>query len=394
MDFDQFPITRAGALGRLEAFVAEAALDYGKCRNLVDVAGAHPAVSRLSAALRRRLVSEEEVLRAVLAAHPLGAVEQFVAEVFWRTYWKGWLELHRSLWRQFGLETEEERAGLSADPELAAAYERAVSGTTGIEAYDHWAAELTRTGYLHNWARMQVASIWTFTLGLPWQLGADWMFARLRDADPASNTLSWRWVAGLHTAGKVYLADAARIASMTGGALRAAGLATTAAIPPQGAPPGLTELREPFLPDRSAPSLILLTCEDLSLETVLELDDVRGIAVVRDLARSEADEAALADAVDRSSRHWRARSYEAATMADLATVAQANGCTQIVTGFAAVGPTADALAQHGPRLTQQGIALAEYQRRWDRLVWPHCGKGFFPLRSRIPDLLREQGITG
>ena len=81
-------------------------------------------------------------------------------------------------------------------------------------------------------------------------------------------------------------------------------------------------------------------------------------------------------------------------MADLAAVAQANGCTQIVTGFAAVGPTTDALAQHGPRLARQGIALAEYQRRWDRLVWPHCGKGFFPLRSRIPDLLREQGITG
>lgn len=394
MDFDQFPITRAGALERLDAFVAEAALDYGKRRNLVDVAGAHSAVSRLSAALRRRLVSEEEVVRAVLAAHPLSQVEQFVAEVFWRTYWKGWLELHRGLWGQFMLENEQERARLSADPELAAAYERAVSGTTGIEAYDHWAAELARTGYLHNWARMQVASIWTFTLGLPWQLGADWMFARLRDADPASNTLSWRWVAGLHTAGKAYLADEARIASMTGGALRAAGLATTATIPPQGAPPGRTELREPFLPDRSAPSLILLTCEDLSLETVLELDDVRGIAVVRDLARSEADEAALADAADRSSRHWRTRSFAAATMADLGAVAQANGCTQIVTGFAAVGPTADALAQHGPRLARQGIALAEYQRRWDRLVWPHCGKGFFPLRSRIPDLLREQGITG
>jgi len=393
MDFDQFPITRAGALERLDAFVAEAALDYGKRRNLVDVAGAHSAVSRLSAALRRRLVSEEEVLRAVLAAHPLGAVEQFVAEVFWRTYWKGWLELHRGLWGQFGLETEEERARLSAEPK-AAAYERAVSGTTGIEAYDHWAAELTRTGYLHNWARMQVASIWTFTLGLPWQLGADWMFARLRDADPASNTLSWRWVAGLHTAGKAYVADEARISAMTGGALAAKGLASVATIPAQDAPPVRTELREPVLPDRAAPSLVLLTCEDLSLETVAQLDEVRAVAVVGALAASQADKTALADAAGRSARHWQAKSCEVAQLGDLVAAARESGCTQIVTGFVPVGPTADVLEPVRPILAGYGIALTEYQRTWDRLAWPYCGKGFFQLRSRIPALLREQGITG
>lgn len=94
----QFPLTRATALARLDAFVSEAAAAYGGRRNLVDPSGSHAAVSRLSAALRRRLVSEEEVVRAVLAAHPFKQVEQFIAEVFWRTYWKGWLELHRGLW--------------------------------------------------------------------------------------------------------------------------------------------------------------------------------------------------------------------------------------------------------------------------------------------------------
>lgn len=394
MDPHQFPITRASALDRLDAFVAEAALAYGTRRNYVDAAGAHNAVSRLSAALRRRVISEEEVVRAVLTAHPLEAVEQFVAEVFWRTYWKGWLELHRGLWRQFGQEVDREKARLATSREAAARYDRAISGATGIDAFDHWAAELAQTGYLHNWARMQVASIWIFTLGLPWQLGADWIFGHLRDADQASNTLSWRWVAGLHTAGKTYLADEARITSMTGGALKANGLATTAKVPSEGEPPCQTKLREPTLPDRSAPSLVLLTCEDLSLETVLDLDAVRGIVIARDLTASEADQIALADAMERSAQRWQTCQFEIEKLADLITLAREIGCTQIVTGFAPVGPTADALENLCLLLTGHGIALAEQKRRWDRIAWPYCGKGFFQLRSRIPALLREQAILG
>jgi deoxyribodipyrimidine photo-lyase len=64
--------------------------------------------------------------------------------------------------------------------------------------------ELVETGYLHNHARMWFASIWIFTLRLPWELGADFFLRHLLDGDAASNTLSWRWVAGLHTKGKHY----------------------------------------------------------------------------------------------------------------------------------------------------------------------------------------------
>ena len=53
---------------------------------------------------------------------------------------------------------------------------------------------------------MWFASIWIFTLNLPWELGANFFYRNLLDADEASNTLSWRWVAGLHTSGKFYLA--------------------------------------------------------------------------------------------------------------------------------------------------------------------------------------------
>ena len=58
---------------------------------------------------------------------------------------------------------------------------------------------------------MWFASIWIFTLNLPWQLGADFFMQHLLDGDPASNTLSWRWVAGIQTKGKNYLARKSNI---------------------------------------------------------------------------------------------------------------------------------------------------------------------------------------
>ena len=70
---------------------------------------------------------------------------------------------------------------------------------------------------MHNHARLWFASIWIFTLKLPWELGAAFFLEHLHDGDPASNTLSWRWVAGLHTKGKNYVASADNIEKFTDG---------------------------------------------------------------------------------------------------------------------------------------------------------------------------------
>ena len=102
----------------------------------------------------------------------------------------------------------EGRAKLAANAGLRLAFGRAVDGRTGIDGFDDWARELTATHWLHNHARMWFASIWIFTLRLPWALGADFFMRHLIDGDPASNTLSWRWVAGLHTRSKPYAARA------------------------------------------------------------------------------------------------------------------------------------------------------------------------------------------
>jgi len=84
-----FTPTRTAGLKRLNDFLPKAGASYAKLRNYDRGQGGHRDVSTLSPYIRRRAVSEDEVLRAVLARHSLRSSEKFVQEVFWRAYWKG-----------------------------------------------------------------------------------------------------------------------------------------------------------------------------------------------------------------------------------------------------------------------------------------------------------------
>lgn len=197
-----FPATRDEALIALEDFVPRAEI-YARRRNhLVE---GHPHVSRLSPALRTRLLLETEVREAVEARFARTTVEKFVQEVWWRLYWKGHLEMRPNQWSDYreSLETIPD-----CDRERAIRIER---GESGVEIMDYFARELIDTGYLHNHARMWFAGFWIHTERLPWELGADFFLRHLLDGDAASNTLSWRWVAGLQTPGKTYLARRSNI---------------------------------------------------------------------------------------------------------------------------------------------------------------------------------------
>ncbi|MBU6253114.1 MAG: DNA photolyase, partial [Alphaproteobacteria bacterium] len=92
---------RAAALARLAAFAPQAGPDYAQWRNYDFGQGAHRHVSCLSPYIRHRLITEEEVVRAVLAQHSPQMAEKFIQEVYWRTYWKGWLEMRPSLWADY-----------------------------------------------------------------------------------------------------------------------------------------------------------------------------------------------------------------------------------------------------------------------------------------------------
>ncbi|OJF99514.1 deoxyribodipyrimidine photolyase [Rhizobium sp. 58] len=391
-DHGTFPLTRDAALARLQAFLPMAGCSYASMRNLDLGPNGHQHVSRLSAALRRRLIGENEVIATVLGAHGLIAAEKFISEVFWRTYWKGWLEQRPIVWAGYLHALDSERQQLDANAALARQHADAYAGRSGIDCFDAWASELKTTGYLHNWARMQFASIWIFTLGLPWELGAAFMFDRLIDADPASNTLSWRWVAGLHTPGKTYLADADRIQKMTGGRFSPIGLARSAIVPTESiAIPPASAPRMPGSADHSSPTVLLLTVEDLSLETLPALDtlNVRALALMP--GETAADRTALEDGFTRARLRWP----DAVVLGPLTRAAlddaRISGCGQVVTGFAPVGPTAVRLELLRQEALQEGLLFTEHLRAWDRRAWPHCRKGFFALKDKIPTLLKGEG---
>ena len=207
-----FSPTRAAALARMAEFLPLAGR-YAADRNFVRPG--HPNISRLSPWVQKRLLLEEEVVGSVRGRWAFEAVEKFVQEVYWRTYWKGWLEQRPEAWSRWVEAVPRLRDALSA--EQRSTLEVALGGRTGIAGFDAWAQELMATGYLHNHARMWFASIWVFTLKLPWELGAAFFYEHLLDGDVASNTLSWRWVAGLQTPGKTYVARADNIAHYTDG---------------------------------------------------------------------------------------------------------------------------------------------------------------------------------
>lgn len=398
--------TRAEGEKIMAAFAARMGRRYANGRNTDHGPGAHQAVSVLSPYIRRRLVLESDAVAAALAAHGPEEAEKFVQEVIWRGYFKGWLERRPQVWDSYRSGLEGDLAGLDRDRRLRRDVDSAMNGKTGLECFDAWATELVETGYLHNHARMWFASIWIFTLGLPWRLGADFFYRHLLDGDAASNTLGWRWVAGLHTRGKPYPADAQNIATFTAGrfTLRQSDLAEVTqgleATEPDGLP-SVLPLRPIAPPQPDRPTALLITDEDCRVEdfdlaaldirttATLAASTLRSPLPVSDLVtRFEAH--ALADAAMRVGASPVA--LQAADPADLAKWAKAAEATQIATPYITCGPLRDWLDQAAPSLAKAGITLCEWRRDWDSAIWPHATAGFFKVKQNIPRIL-EQVLT-
>ena len=195
------------AKDKLNDFIKNDILTYAKNRNYDYGPKNRSNVSHLSKYITHRVINEYDVINLALSEYSLSKIEKYVQEVFWRVYWKGWLEHRPQVWNDY---YEYSDNNLNNDD-----YKKAIEGTTGIVCFDNWVEELVNENYLHNHTRMWFASIWIFTLNLPWQLGANFFMRHLLDGDSASNTLSWRWVAGLQTIGKPYIARAENIKHFT-----------------------------------------------------------------------------------------------------------------------------------------------------------------------------------
>ncbi len=394
--------TRESGLRRLQAFVPRAGRDYARLRNFDRGPGRHSDVSTLSPWIRHRMVLEEEVVRAVLQRHSLSQAEKFIQEVCWRTYWKGWLELRPGVWDQYRAGVSQAAAALADDPRLRNRWESAANGRTGIECYDAWAQELIDTGYLHNHARMWFASIWTFTLGLPWELGADLFLRHLLDGDPASNTLSWRWVAGLQTRGKTYLARSANIARYTEDRFRPGNELAAQATPLQGpAPPAPVNPPLSGVPDPVLPTGLLITEEDLHPDYLLDGGlQFTDFAVLRTTAgRSPLPVSArVLDFVDGALEDARLRiGSQVGRSANSVQVlgdahdtldwARSLDLKQVVTAYPPIGPAAEAVSQMQKLFSTHGIRLVRVLREWDKAAWPHATHGFFRFRKQIPRII-------
>jgi deoxyribodipyrimidine photo-lyase len=398
-----WPPTRAEAEKILATFIPRMGRRYANGRNTDNGPAAHKAVSMLSPYIRRRLVLESDAVAAAIAAHGQQDAEKFVQEVIWRGYFKGWLERRPQVWDSYRAGLEGDLAALDRDRRLRRDVDRAMNGQTGLECFDAWATELVDTGYLHNHARMWFASIWIFTLGLPWRLGADFFFRHLLDGDAASNTLGWRWVAGLHTRGKPYPADAQNIATFTAGRFtpRQSDLAEVThgleATEPDGLPT-LLPLRAFTPPQPGQPTALLITDEDCRVEdfdlaalhirttATLSASHLRSPLPVSHLVQRFED-GAIADAALRAG--FEATAMRAHDPAALTKWAAGAGATQIVTPYITRGPLRDWLDEAAPSLAKQGITLCEWRRDWDAAIWPHATAGFFKVKQAIPRILDQ-----
>ncbi len=387
--------TREAGLNRLQAFAPLAGRAYARDRNIDRGPQDRSNISLLSPWIRRRMITEEEVIAAVLRLHGFAAAEKFIQEVFWRTYWKGWLELRPATLASFNAERRALQAELARDGALRARVEAATQAASGISCFDAWVSELRQYGWIHNHARMWFASIWIFTLRLPWQLGADFMFKHLLDADPASNTLSWRWVAGLQTPGKHYVARASNIREKTLGRFNPEGLldenpACLTGPAPQAPARALGPVQSP----REGSAGLLLHEDDLHPESLAIGSDIKGVCALRPVRIGDMQgpamrfgDGALEDALARAGKAFAAPADQTVGPAGVISWAKALGVREVITPYAPVGLTAWTMAELAPVLAREGIRMSMIRRTFDERAWPHARAGFFKFRERIPDFL-------
>ena len=206
-----FEASRDEAVEKLNHFIENNLSEYSKLRNFDFGPDNRSNTSCLSPYITHGVINELEVIDKSLKKFSFAKNEKFIQEVLWRVYWKGWLELRPNVWSDYLIELYNLRKEYRSDQK----YLNAIEGKTNIECFNQWINELKENNYLHNHSRMWFASIWIFTLELPWQLGAEFFMKHLYDGDVASNTLGWRWVAGIQTPGKHYIASEWNIKKFT-----------------------------------------------------------------------------------------------------------------------------------------------------------------------------------
>ena len=376
-----FEASRAKAIDKLNIFIENNLSEYSKLRNFDFGPDNRSNISCLSPYITHGVINELEVIDKSLKKFSFSKNEKFIQEVLWRVYWKGWLELRPNVWSDYLIELDNVRNQFKNNQN----YLDAIEGKTEIECFNQWVVELKDNNYLHNHTRMWFASIWIFTLELPWQLGAEFFMKHLYDGDPASNTLGWRWVAGVQTQGKHYLASEWNINKFTNNRFKNIKLNENAT--PIFSDKTYSVNKKDFLNSEILDNQTLLIFEN---NMTFEFSDFKEhkfkkILLVlnntnRTIRLSEKILKFKADLLEDQKTRLEEKSIncEIINISDLKDIAE-----NVYALYPNVGENLDFIQNNNLK------NIKFLYRKLDQFSWQYCNKGFFNFKNYIPKIIAK-----
>ena len=373
-----FETSRAKALDKLDNFIENNLSEYSKLRNFDFGPKDRSNTSCLSPYITHGIIKEKEIIQKSLNKFSFSKNEKFIQEVLWRTYWKGWLELRPNVWNEYLIELNNFREDFNKDQN----YLNAIEGKTNIECFDKWVNELKENNYLHNHTRMWFASIWIFTLELPWQLGAEFFMQHLCDGDAASNTLGWRWVAGVQTQGKHYLASEWNIKKFTNNRFQNIKLNENA--PPKVSGKSYSIVKQDFSnPEIVADQNLLVFENNLSFETTdFKNHKFKKIFIVsnknenRSIKLSQKVMKFKSLLMEDQRKRLEDRSIEC-EIVDITEIQKIENCYGL---YPTIGENLD-------YLNSNNLKINFLFRDLDQSSWQYCNKGYFNFKNYIPKII-------
>ncbi len=373
-----FEASRAKALNQLNNFVKNNLGDYSKLRNFDFGPEKRSNISCLSPYITHGIINEQEVIQKALSKFSFSKNEKFIQEVLWRTYWKGWLELRPNVWADYLIELNQIKNEFKDNKDYIAAIE----GKTKVDCFNVWVKELKENNYLHNHTRMWFASVWIFTLELPWQLGAEFFMQHLYDGDAASNTLGWRWVAGVQTQGKHYLASEWNIKKFTNNRFQNIKLNENA--PPKVSEKSYQIIKQDFNnPQKIENKNLLIFENNLSFEiTDFKENNFKKIYLVsnknenRAIKLSEKLVKFKSHLIENQEQRLKNQSIDC----QIIDISELTNIENYYGLYPTVGENLDFL-------NSNNLKIDFLYRNLDQLAWQYCNKGFFNFKNYIPKIV-------
>ena len=376
-----FKPSRTFAEELMNEFIENNLVNYSKLRNFDYGPDKRSNVSCLSPYVTHGVISEVELIQKSLNKYSFVKNEKFIQEIMWRTFWKGWMELRPDVWADYLLELNQIKDKYKNDQD----YKKAVEGSTEIQCFNEWVGELKENNYLHNHARMWFASIWIFTLELPWQLGAEFFMQHLYDGDPASNTLGWRWVAGIQTQGKNYLASEWNIKKFTDNRFKNIKLKENAS--PKKVEKFYPIIKKDFTnPDIEEGKNLLVFENSLSLElSELINNKFNKIKLItnqnqnRKIKLSEKTMNFKTQLFEDQKKRLKDKSLEC----EILDVSEIEDIADSYLLYPTVGETLDYIE------SKKFSEVKFLYRKLDQFSWQYCNKGFFNFKNYIPKIIQK-----